>query len=121
MSVGLCGETPSSRAVNHVYRPSFSVTHFRSTATGAAPTWVSITWPTTWLGTDLAGQPPEGDRERVAAGTQRLGLVILGLILAAGRRAASTERPCERSSASRFWVSRIWVCRSTRRWLPPVA
>ncbi|RPJ49928.1 MAG: hypothetical protein EHJ95_08050 [Methanobacteriota archaeon] len=48
----------------------------------------------------------------MAAGTQRLGLVILGPILAAGRRAAWTERPCERSSASRFWVSRIWVSRA---------
>jgi hypothetical protein len=38
LHVDLCGETPSSRAVNHVYRPSFSVTHFRSTAAGAAPT-----------------------------------------------------------------------------------
>jgi hypothetical protein len=45
LHVDLCGETPSSRAVNHVYRPSFSVTHFRSTATGAALTWVSITLP----------------------------------------------------------------------------
>ena len=72
----------------------------------------------------------------MAAGTQRLGLVILGLDPAAGRRAVWTERPCERSSASRFWVSRIWVARaapvetnaayggagvcgrSTRRWLP---
>src|SRR5688572_19839900 len=36
LHVDLCGETPSSRAVNHVYRPSFSVTHFRSTATGGS-------------------------------------------------------------------------------------
>ena len=92
--------------------------------------------PTTWLGTDLAGQPPEGDRERVAAGTQRLGLVILGPILAAGRRAAWTERPASGhrragsgSPGSGLRVRRRWrrtrptagagVCgRSTRRWLP---
>jgi hypothetical protein len=92
--------------------------------------------PTTWLGTDLAVQPPEGDRERVAAGTQRLGLVILGPILAAGRRAAWTDgrasghrRAGSGSPGSGLRVRRRWrrtrptagagVCgRSTRRWLP---